>query len=90
MSCCYENNEYKTIIKIKTITDPIINCEDRIRGLSSGTLAIDDSLTLEDIYGLINTNDYIITTRHTFGEGGSQYIDILINCKQIVSVEKYL
>ena len=67
-------------IKIKTTrAKQIIDCEGYIEGL-----------TLKDIYKLINTNDYIITAAKIYGEGGHQDKEILINCSQIVSVEKYL
>jgi hypothetical protein len=78
-------------IKIKTTrAKQIIDCEGYIEGLTNGFITVSDSLTLKDIYKLINTNDYIITAAKIYGEGGHQDKEILINCSQIVSVEKYL
>lgn len=48
-------------IKIKTTrANQIIDCEGYIEGLTNGFITVSDSLTLKDIYKLINTNDYII------------------------------
>ena len=67
-------------ITIKTTrTKEAIECSKCIEGMTEGMLQINDDVKLIDIYRLIIKNEYIVTKT-------DKYTNVMINCKEITTV----